>query len=176
MGRAYLIIIIVGAIVGAMLPSGLPRHALPSTRPEDGRVLQLSAPASAAPAPAVPVGGPWTTLDRGPGGHFYAHAEVNGMPVHFLIDTGASGVALTTEDAQRLGLPFSPEEFTVVGRGASGPVRGKFVSLNEVRLDGRSVQHVEGAIIEGGEVSLLGQSFLSKMGSIEMSGDQMVIR
>jgi len=172
MGRAYLIIIIVGALVGALLPSQPSRHARTANPPAETRLLQLSN----ATAPAPSAGGPWTTLNRGPGGHFYADAEVNGMTVHFLVDTGASGVALTTDDAQRLGLIFSPDEFTVVGRGASGPVRGKFVTLNEVRLDGRSVEHVDGAIIEGGEVSLLGQSFLSKMGTIEMSGDQMVIR
>jgi aspartyl protease family protein len=173
MGRAYLIIILVGAIVGAMLPSGPSRHAMPSPATHSLVVASTSAPAT---PPALAVGGPWTTLDRGPSGHFFADAEVNGMTVHFLVDTGATGVALTTEDAQRVGLQFSPTEFTEVGRGASGPVRGKFVTLNEVRLDGRSVEHVDGAIIEGGETSLLGQSFLSKMGTIEMSGDQMIIR
>ena len=122
------------------------------------------------------MGGPWTTLYRGANGHFFADAQVNGMTVHFLIDTGASGVALTADDAQRAGLQFSPLEFTSVGSGASGEVRGKLVTLDRVSLGGRTVEGVSGVILEGGQMSLLGQSFLSQMGTIEISGDQMVIR
>ena len=122
------------------------------------------------------MGGPWTTLYRGDNGHFFADAQVNGMTVHFLVDTGASGVALTADDAQRAGLQFSPQEFTTVGSGASGAVRGKLVTLDRVSLEGRSVEGVSGVILEGGQMSLLGQSFLSQMGTIEISGDRMVIR
>ncbi len=93
-----------------------------------------------------------------------------------MIDTGASGVALSTEDARRVGLPFFSSEFSPVGRGASGEVRGKIVTLDRVTLGGKSVQNIGGAILEGGEISLLGQSFLGQMGSIEISGDKMVIR
>ena len=122
------------------------------------------------------MGGPWTTLDRAANGHFFADAQVNGQTVHFLVDTGASGVALTIEDARRAGLQFSSNEFTSVGSGASGEVRGKLVSLDRVSLGGREVSNVSGVILEGGEMSLLGQSFLSQMGTIEISGDRMTIR
>ena len=122
------------------------------------------------------MGGPWTTLERGANGHFFADAQVNGMTVHFLIDTGASGVALTADDARRVGLQFSPMEFTAVGSGASGEVRGKLVSLDRVSLGGRTVEQVDGVILEGGNMSLLGQSFLSQMGTIEISGDRMTIK
>ena len=121
------------------------------------------------------VGG-WTTLNRSPNGHFFADAQVNGMTVHFLIDTGASGVALTVDDARRAGLQFSSMDFSPVGSGASGEVRGKLVSLDRVSLAGHSVDNVSGVILEGGEISLLGQSFLSQMGTIEISGDRMTIK
>jgi aspartyl protease family protein len=182
MARAYLIIIIVGAIIGAMLPSGPPSHPVAQTS-SSRSVLEIARPnarnsySNAAPASATPsIGGPWTTLERGPGGHFFADVQVNGMTVHFLVDTGASGVALTTEDARRVGLQFSPYDFTPIGSGASGPVRGKMVMLDRVTLGGRTIENVEGAVIEGGEMSLLGQSFLTRIGSIEMNGDRMVIR
>jgi aspartyl protease family protein len=181
MARAYLIIIFVGVLIGALLPSGNSIRPVQSNNASvPGRSLRTAPrhlPDSAAPSVAAQsVGGPWTTLERGPGGHFFADAQVNGMTVHFLVDTGASGVALTTADAQRVGLQFSPVEFESIGSGASGAVRGTLVRLDRVSLGGRTVEGVDGAIIEGGETSLLGQSFLTRMGTLEMNGDRMTIR
>ena len=93
-----------------------------------------------------------------------------------MVDTGAGGVALSADDARRVGLAYFSSEFSSVGRGASGEVRGKLVSLDRVTLGGKSVENVSGAILEGSEMSLLGQSFLSQMGTIEISHDRMVIR
>jgi len=185
MGRAYLIIIILGGIIAAMLPSGhhAPRSSsstassFPGTFSSTSRRPVLIVDTESRPTiSASTVGGTGTTLFRGANGHFYADAQVNGMTVHFLIDTGATGVALTTADAQRAGLQFSPMDFSPVGSGASGEVRGKLVTLDRVSLDGHEVHGVDGVILEGGETSLLGQSFLSQMGTIEISGDRMVIR
>ena len=120
--------------------------------------------------------GQGTTLYRGPDGHFYADAQVNGTTVRFMVDTGATGVALSADDARRVGLPFFSSEFSAVGRGASGEVRGKIITLDRVTLGGKSVENVSGAILEGSEMSLLGQSYLGRMGSIEITGDRMVIR
>lgn len=179
MARAYLMIIIIGVLVGAMLPSGSStdrRDAAAETTIETRIVNPRRADRDAAPLSASAVSGQGTTLDRAPDGHFYADAQVNGVTVHFLVDTGASGVALSAADARRVGLPFFSSEFTAVGRGASGEVRGKLVTLDRVTLGGKSVDNVGGAILEGSEMSLLGQSFLSRMGTIEMTPDRMVIR
>jgi len=181
MARVYLMIILIGVAIGAMLPSGTGTfretsapHA-PSTR--DARLVDVRrSDLPAAPLAASAVSGQGTTLARGPDGHFYADAKVNGVTVHFLVDTGATGVALSAADARRVGLPFFSSEFAAVGRGASGEVRGKLVTLDRVSLGGKSVDNVSGAILEGSEMSLLGQSFLSRMGTIEMTADRMVIR
>jgi aspartyl protease family protein len=145
------------------------------SRVVDPRPDQGDASSEPLAASAV-VSGQGTTLDRGPDGHFYADAKVNGVTVHFLVDTGASGVALSAADARRVGLPFFSNEFEKVGTGASGDVRGKLVMLDRVTLGGKSVDNVGGAILEGSEMSLLGQSFLSRIGTIEMTADRMVIR
>jgi aspartyl protease family protein len=183
MGRVCLIIIILCGIFAALMPSGEKPSALSGqvggtfserSRPHESRGLGPYS-ASVASSPGT-VSGQGVTLDRAPDGHFYADAQVNGTTVHFMVDTGASGVALSADDAQRVGLPYFSSEFSAVGRGASGEVRGKIVTLDRVTLGGKSVENVSGAILEGSEMSLLGQSFLSQMGTIEISGDRMVIR
>lgn len=117
-----------------------------------------------------------TILEREANGHFYVHATVNGELVKFLVDTGASNVALSEEDARRVGLAFSPDEFHHVGEGAAGPVQGKFVTLDSVDVDGKTVEKVAGVVLEGSRLSLLGQSYLSRMGEVQMRGNVMVLR
>jgi aspartyl protease family protein len=134
-------------------------------------------PSSRDPAPAraaVQDGSPKETLlKRRENGHFYVDAQVNGELVNFVVDTGASGVVLPVETARRLGIPFSESEFQVIGSGASGPVRGALVELDRVSIEGKEVRHVEGAIAEGLDQPLLGQTYLSRLSSVEMSGDYM---
>jgi aspartyl protease family protein len=116
-------------------------------------------------------------LDRKSDGHFYAMVEVNGRPVRFLVDTGASAIALTADDAHALGFGWTPSELTIVGRGASGEVMGKIVELHHVKLGGKEAWNMRAAIIpEGLPVSLLGQSFLGQIGSVRIANDQMVLR
>jgi aspartyl protease family protein len=168
MGKPFLMMIVAGGLIGLMLPSGKPRPAEPRV-PTDPRGV----------VPSYHIGrsrGGETRLARMDNGHFYAEASVNGQPVHLVVDTGASTVALTVADAQRIGIPFSDGDFDVIGSGASGPVRGKMIQLDSVEVDGKEVKHVRGAILEGLDVSLLGQSYLSEIGGVQMSGDQMVLR
>ena len=149
-----------------------------------GIVLGLAWPSNRSAAPTDPVvsaaaeGGQdeptETVLERSDGGHFYADVEINGELVHVLVDTGATAVALSERDAERIGLDFDPRAYEQVGMGASGPVRGKFVTLDKVSLDGKSAHKVEGAILEGSDISLLGQESLGRF-SIEMRGDTMRI-
>ena len=115
-------------------------------------------------------------IPRSADGHFYAHAMVNGQLVRFLIDTGATNIALTTEDAERAGESFSPNNFEIVATGASGPVRGQELQIESIELGGREVTNIRGAVIEGLNVSLLGQSFLARTGGVQMSTDEMIIR
>jgi aspartyl protease family protein len=122
---------------------------------------------------AIPVE---TRVRRSPNGHFFVTALVNGQPVRFLVDTGATTVALTVEDARRAGVAFDPASFEVIGEGASGPVRGQEMHLSSVELDGKERLHVGGVVIEGGTTSLLGQSYLSRLSNVQMRGDEMILR
>ena len=157
MTRALIIVVLAGLAIGLVWPA--------------------SEKAPAAESAASDTGRKETVLERESNGHFYTHAKVNdGGLVHFVVDTGASVVALTVDDARRLGIPVNPSEFTVVGEGASGLVRGKDVMLKSVEIDGKRVENVRGVILEGSRLSLLGQAYLSRMGEVEMSGDYMVLK
>lgn len=156
--KSLLFVIALGLVLGFILPSG--------RQPELAAVVSTQGRAGASE----------TRLARSEGGHFYANAEVNGQLVRFVIDTGASSVALTVDDARRIGIPFSTGEFSVIGSGASGPVRGKQIILDKVSLDGKDVVKVRGAVLEGLGISLLGQSYLSRISAVEMHGDSMRLR
>ena len=117
-----------------------------------------------------------TRIPRQRNGHFYVHATVNGQLIRFLVDTGATTVALTTEDADRIGEKVSPSSFHVVGEGAGGPVRGERVTIESIEIEGKRVENVRGVVLEGLGQSLLGQNYLSRMGSVEMTADEMIIR
>jgi len=157
MTRALIPVLAIGAAIGLMFPSSEP-EAQPARPVQPG-----------APPPEV-------RLEREGNGHFYVHGEVNGQLARFVVDTGASMVALTMEDAERLGVPFNEADFEIVGTGASGPVMGQMVKLDRVVVEGREVRDVSGAVLDGLEISLLGQSFLSRIGTVEMNGEYMILR
>ena len=175
MQKALFIVIAVGLGIGLLIPTGA------SEAPQADAVVAESPAAEATPkARSQPsTSGSWggeARIRRRGNGHFYGNAMVNGQPVEMIIDTGASGVALTIEDARRSGIAVDPASFEVVGTGASGPVRGQFVQLSSVELEGRRVAGVSGAVLEGLEQSLLGQSYLSRIGSITMNGEYLTLR
>lgn len=111
---------------------------------------------------------------RAPDGHFYADAQVNGARIRFLIDTGASMVVLTPADAQRAAIALPAERMTA--RGAGGEIEVIPVSIERIAIGPLEARNVRAAIAEQVGVSLLGQSFLSQIGTVEISGDRMVLR
>ena len=117
-----------------------------------------------------------TVLERQQDGHFYANVDVNNHEIRFMVDTGASGIALTGEDAESLGLSWSDNDLAVVGRGVSGNVYGKRVTLSFVQLDDLQMSDVDAVIIPNGlDVSLLGQSFLSMATTVKIENNEMII-
>lgn len=116
------------------------------------------------------------TLNRQSNGHFYASASVDGVPVRMMIDTGASMIALTGSDARAIGLHWDDAEVRAIGRGASGNVYGVPIRLSEVEIGGMVRSNVDAVIVPSGlDVSLLGQSYLSQIGAVEINGDTMVM-
>ena len=116
------------------------------------------------------------SLERSSDKHFYAEAEVNGQPIRFLVDTGASEIALTEADARKVGLTVDPEKYELVGHGASGMVRGQYVDLQSIDLGGIHESGAKAVIVQGANVSLLGQPFLENVDEIIIRRGQMLLR
>ena len=159
MDKLLLYIVVIGIAIGVAMPS-----SKPSSHDSPHRVTNPSEPPKE------------TQLERTESGHFYTYATVNGQLVKFVVDTGADVVALTPEDAERAGVKFNPAQFEVVAEGAGGPVRGQDVRIDSIEVDGKLVNDVRGVVLENSRKSLLGQSYLSRMGEVQMRGDTMVLR
>ena len=172
--RIAITVVVLGTLIGAIMPSGSPA---PSNS-ADHQVAAMAADSASSstqwPDQSTAYGE--IKLRRAGDGHFYADAMVNGARIHFLVDTGASIIALTRADAQRASIALSPGEGEVIGQGAGGELYGEYVSLDRVELGHKQVQDMTGVVVEGGEQSLLGQAFLSKFASVEIHGDEMTLR
>jgi aspartyl protease family protein len=119
-------------------------------------------------------GGRSLTLHAGHGGHFWVDAEVEGTTVRFVIDTGATGVVLSGDDAERVGLRIDRRDYTELSHTAGGMVRSAPVVLREVGIGPLSVRNVQASVnprLEG--ISLLGMSFLSRLDGYEVQRDRM---
>lgn len=133
----------------------------------------FAAASRTAPAP-VGNGLARRELLRGPDGHFYADAQVNGANIRFMVDTGASVVVLTPGDAQRAGIALPSARTLAMGVG--GTVEVAPVTIDRLALGPLEARGVSAAVADGLPVSLLGQSFLAHVGSVEIRGDRMVLR
>ena len=162
--RLFFVVAVVGVGIGAMMPSGTP-NAARSAEPDQSAALV---------SPTEPLRE--LVIDRRSDGHFYTAGLVNGQETRFLIDTGASHIALTMDDAKRLGLDVSADDMDYVAEGAGGPVRGQVVTLDRVSIGGRVVTNARAMVLDGLAVSLLGQSVLTQLGTLEMTGDRMILR
>jgi len=103
------------------------------------------------------------TLAADPRGHFFMDGAVNGNPMRFLVDTGATVVALPAADARRLGLDYRKGQpgFT---NTAGGVVQAYRIKLDRVRLGDIELNAVDAVVIERGlDIALLGMSFLNRV-------------
>lgn len=179
--RSALAIVAIATAVGILMPGRSGKEAgnesAAAAEPwfaSDGSVTVESA-GSSGRSGNEPSGGE-VRLTRKANGHFYADVEVNGVVVEFMIDTGATGIAMTEEDARRSGVSIDPSERSYVGEGAGGALTGKTVTLDRVRLGPRSASDMDAVVIDGASTNLLGQSFLSKFSEVNVRGDVMTLR
>jgi aspartyl protease family protein len=167
------VLIVLALIAGVALSSRPPSSA---SAPASDTATEAADTASDAPAASASLRDT-VVLQREADGHFYTDATVNGATIHFIVDTGASSVALTQEDARRAGMFFSANDFNQTGYGAGGEIALRSVSFDRVAVGNIEARDVRGVVLGGdGDMSLLGQSFLKTLGGVSIEGDTMVLR
>lgn len=174
-------LLIAGGAIGLawpMLSGSEEQAALTATAPsgESASAPQQPVPAASGAASGAASWAAETTLEREADGHFYADVLVNGAPVRMLVDTGATTIALTGDDAAAMGIAWNAHNLRHVAQGASGPIEGVHVTLAQVELDGFAARDVAAIVVPDGlPISLLGQSFLSTVDRLEITDGRMVM-
>jgi aspartyl protease family protein len=117
------------------------------------------------------------TLRATDSGHFETSAEINGRSVDVLVDTGATLVALTYEDAERAGLYLNSSDFNNSVSTANGTAKVAAVDIGSITVGNITVRNVRGAVAERGKLhrTLLGMTFLSRL-NVEMKKNVLVLR
>jgi aspartyl protease family protein len=143
------------------------------------RTAGLSVAAAPRPAPVSQTrrSGDVVELTAGDYGHFSARARINGTPVDVLVDTGASFVALTWEDAERTGIYVSDSDFKYKSQTANGYTRIAIVEIASISIEGIEVRNVRASVHEPGKLhmTLLGMSFLGKLHRAEMRSGRLIL-
>ena len=160
--------LLVAVIDRARATSGFVREAEPEKK--DSEVLDVQ-DASAPQSGTV-------ILPASDYGHFRADAEINGRDIDVMVDTGASLVALTYEDAERVGFFVRPSDFTHSARTANGIARVAPVTIPRISIGDITVRDVQAVVSERGasERTLLGMSFLGRLSRVEMRGGTLVLQ
>jgi aspartyl protease family protein len=111
-------------------------------------------------------------------GHYVTDAMINGASIRVLVDTGASTVALSFEDARRAGIRESELKFEVPVNTANGRVEAASVVIRRISVGGITVEDVHGMVLPKGALSgsLLGMSFLSRLDSYEVRQGTLILR
>jgi aspartyl protease family protein len=158
--------------VGALAAAGAARALINyDPAPVPAREAPLRGPQSSdSPADAA-------EIVKSADGHFWAEGAVNGARVRFLVDTGASAVALTPLDAKRLGLDTAALAYNVPVHTANGDSLAAHVKLRSVSVAGAQLSDVEAMVVRQGlGVSLLGMSYLGRLSRFEATPNVLILR
>jgi aspartyl protease family protein len=126
-----------------------------------------------------PAESPIVELRAGRNGHFFAQAEINGRPIDVLVDTGASGVGLSYEDAEGAGIHVQSNDFIWHSHTANGVVKVAPVTIDRISIGDITVRNVQGTVAEPGRMStgtLLGMSFLNRLRRVEMRDGTLLLQ
>jgi aspartyl protease family protein len=136
------------------------------SKPAGANAMAMATKKPASPQPAQSNNNYRTvTLLSDRAGHFQTNVQIDGRAIDFLVDTGASSVALRESDAARLGIHPSARDYNIRTQTANGTGRAARARLNRVELKGITIYDVEAVVVpeEALSTNLLGMSFLSRV-------------
>jgi aspartyl protease family protein len=132
------------------------------------------APASVGGGAGSGAGGNRVVLTAGNGGHFFTLGQINGKSTQMVVDTGATSVAMSASEAQRLGVEYKSGQ-PIQMSTANGVVQGWLIKLSSVRVGDVVVHNVDAAVTSGSmNIVLLGNSFLTHF-QMTRANEQMVL-
>ena len=170
----FLMIGVVGALCAMGGARMLNAAASPRTSEQPAAAVATVEPDASQP-PRVETAE--ASIAKSTDGHFWADADVDGHPVRFLVDTGATAVALTADDARNLGIEPSSLQYEYTVMTANGPARAAQVKLGLVSVGRAEVSDVQAFVIDKGlGTSLLGMSYLGRLAKFEATPDAMVLK
>ena len=134
--------------------------------------LHLGASPVSVGGGASPNAGRFITIPMGSGGHFFTNGFVNGRSIQFMVDTGASSIAIGQADAERLGIDYKKQGSPVQMGTANGVVTGQRVTLKTLRIGEVEVSNIDAIVGPSMPFALLGNNFLSRF-KMERNNDLM---
>jgi aspartyl protease family protein len=154
--RSVMMFAFAAIVIGALVPKLYSAHT-----PATAATVNVAAVQEQQPAP----GGRTAVINRASNGHYQTEAVVDGRHVEFMVDTGASVIALRERDAARLGIHPVARDYNVKVSTANGTVRAARVDLSRVDVGGVTVRDVAALVLpdEALGQNLLGMSFLSRL-------------
>ena len=137
-----------------------------------GQAVLMLAPAVRAASATLPGDdpqGPGTaSVAMGHDGHYWAETQINGHPVRMLVDTGATVVSLSVDDARRVGVDPAALTYGLKVATAAGEARAARITLASVAVDGVVVRNVDALVLDRDtDASLLGMSYLRRLSGFE---------
>jgi aspartyl protease family protein len=116
------------------------------------------------------------TIPKAADGHYWADGQMNGAKVRFLVDTGATAVALTPADARRLGFDVRTLTYSSRVVTAAGSARAASVKLASLTVAGARLENVDALVIEKGlDTSLLGMTYLGRLASFQATRQALIL-
>ena len=154
----------------------VPRYASQGHLGQTAPTLMAAQPASQT-APGNAADSRSVILSRNAQGHFQTDARIDGRRVTFMVDTGASVIALTSDTAASLGIHPTQNQFTAAVKTANGVIHAAPIELTMVEIDDISLHNVSAMVLPDGALSdnLLGMSFLSRLHRWEFADGRLVL-
>ncbi len=170
----FVIVAFVAALSAVGVAQAFAKLDLTYKAPEPQAVAPQAAVAL-APQAITPPGA--ASITKSADGHYWADASVEGHEVRFLVDTGASAVALTADDARHLGIDPNSLNYNYTVATANGQARAAQIKLASISVGQARVDNVDAYVLDRGlETSLLGMTYLGRLSQFQATKTNLILQ